>query len=58
MLVRMVAGRAFLWRLCAFIDVAAYEALPFDGLLALPDSAVLDTLAHLVETQLCGGFQS
>ena len=49
---RMVTSGAFFGRFYALEDVAAYLALPLDGLvvLALPDCAVLDAFNHLAET--------
>ena len=49
MLIGMIACRAFYRGLNAFEDVAAYLALPFDGFLTFPYSAIKNALAHLQE---------
>lgn len=41
---RMVATGTNFGRLCAFIDIAAYQTEPADRFLAFPDSAVFDGL--------------
>lgn len=49
MLVGVLACRAFLGGSLAFIYIAAYKALPFYRLVALPYGVALDTVDHLVE---------
>ena len=46
----MVACRTYLGGLGALVDVAAHEALPLDGFVALPYGAVLDLLEIVEET--------
>lgn len=46
----MVAAGTNGWGLLAFGDVAAYQTLPLDGVVALPDSAILNLLQVAGET--------
>ena len=44
---RMVATGTYFGRLCAFIDIAAYQTEPADRFLAFPDSAIFDGLTQI-----------
>lgn len=55
-LIWVVAGRACLRRRCAYVLVAAHEALPGDRLVAFPYCAVLYLLKVMKETAVVTGF--